>query len=131
MNRAHTLDSETDWGEIVVILTDDDQIASIKDQVFSRSEVTDVIALRYAPIPGIEHCTTAEIFINVDLATHCTRRRGWSPSRELALYLAHGCDHLTGGLDDTEAQRRTMRRRELRWLREAQQLGIVDQLLEV
>ena len=38
--------------------------------------------------------------------------------RELALYLAHGCDHLTGADDATPAGRARMRRRELGWLRE-------------
>jgi probable rRNA maturation factor len=129
MQRAQTRDPETQWGEVVVTLTDDDQIAEIKDRVFNRAEVTDVIALRYDPVPGIEPCTTAELFINVHRATLCTRRQGWNPSRELALYIAHGCDHLTGGVDDTEAEQRTMRRRELRWLREAPQGKLSDLLI--
>jgi len=46
-------------------------------------------------------------------------RRAGGPDRELALYLAHGCDHLAGADDATPRQRAAMRRRELRWLRAA------------
>ncbi len=102
------------------MLTDDTHITEINATVFARKKSTDVIALRYDPIPGIETRTTAELFINVQRAMQCHHRQGWTPSKELALYIAHGCDHLSGGLDDTETQRKQMRRRELRWLRELQ-----------
>jgi ssRNA-specific RNase YbeY (16S rRNA maturation enzyme) len=35
---------------------------------------------------------------------------------ELALYIAHGFDHLSGADDDTPARRAAMRRTEMRWL---------------
>jgi len=131
MTRARRQDSGTHWGDVLVILTDDERIADVKDHVFSRAEVTDVIALRYDPIPGIDTHTTAEIFVNVQRAMQCKlKRRGWSPSKELALYIAHGCDHLTGGVDDTEPERNRMRRRELGWLRQAQAFGVLE-LLDV
>ncbi|MBQ3810327.1 MAG: hypothetical protein II839_05855, partial [Kiritimatiellae bacterium] len=40
----------------------------------------------------------------------------WNADAELALYLAHGFDHLAGSDDATAAGYRAMRRRELRWL---------------
>ena len=58
-----------------------------------------------------------EIIVNAERAWLAgSRRRGWSPSRELALYIAHGCDHLNDERDTTPAGRRRMRRRELHWL---------------
>jgi ssRNA-specific RNase YbeY (16S rRNA maturation enzyme) len=35
---------------------------------------------------------------------------------ELALYIAHGFDHLSGADDNTPARRAAMRRTEMRWL---------------
>jgi len=129
MNRTHRLDRHTTWGNISVILTDDGRIAEVKQQVFGMDEVTDVIALRYDPVPGIETRATAEVFVNVERAAKAGLRRTWTPSKELALYLAHGCDHLAGQSDEDEAQRNRMRRRELRWLREADALGLIDRLV--
>jgi len=129
MSRAHRLDRFTVWGDIVVMLTNDSQIAVVKAHVFDRDEVTDVIALRYEAMPGIDDGATAELFVNVHRACQSPPRRGWSRAQELALYLAHGCDHLTGASDDTEAERIRMRRRELRWLREAGALGLITGLL--
>jgi len=123
------LDRHTDWGDISVILVNDGQIAEVKQRVFGIDEVTDVIALRYDPVPGIEALATAEVFINVERAAGFMRRRAWSASKELALYLAHGSDHLAGQSDETEVERARMRRRELRWLREADALGLIDNLV--
>lgn len=129
MNRARRLDRNTAWGDISVVLTRDGHIAEVKQQVFGLDEVTDVIALRYDPIPGIEEVSTAELFVNVERAVEASARQSWDVSKELALYLAHGCDHLAGQSDDTETERNRMRRRELRWLREANALGLIDRLV--
>lgn len=105
----------TRWGTITLVLTDDAEIADIKLAVFGYREVTDVVTLRYAPSPidpGIE----AELFINVQRAFSRPCRKGWSPLRELSLYIAHGFDHLTGAKDDTPIEQQRMRRRELRWI---------------
>lgn len=129
INRTHRLDKQTLWGEIEVILTDDRHIAAVKEQVFQREEITDVIALRYNPVPGIEKHTSAELFINVQRAAQHRTSTKWNPSKELALYLAHGCDHLAGADDSTKAEYNRMRNRELRWLREASRLNLTDNLI--
>jgi rRNA maturation RNase YbeY len=130
IKRTNRLDKQTRWGDIEVTLTDDARIAEVKKQVFDRSEITDVIALRYDPMPGIDELTSGEIFVNVQRAAGCTlHRNGWSPSKELALYLAHGCDHLAGASDDSPAEYNRMRRRELRWLREADESGLISNLI--
>ncbi len=43
----------------------------------------------------------------------------WSADLELALYVAHGFDHLAGSDDSTAAGYRAMRHRELKWLAKA------------
>jgi rRNA maturation RNase YbeY len=129
IKQTRKLDKSTSWGEINVILLDDKQITEINQQVFSRTKATDVIALRYNPLPGIDDCSTAELFINVQRTNLATTRNGWNPSKELALYIAHGCDHLAGACDDSLEEYNRMRRRELRWLRMATKLGMTDSLI--
>ena len=76
---------------------------------------TDVVAQAYAAVPGV--CgATAELILNAERAQAEGRARAGGPARELALYLAHGLDHLAGADDDTPAARRAMRRRETDWL---------------
>ncbi len=82
------------------------------------------MTFRYAALPGAAARPAAEIVVNVERAMaeglrQAVRRPAWSPGHELALYVAHGCDHLTGADDNDPAARRRMRRRELRWLRAA------------
>lgn len=109
------------WRELAVILTDDAGIAPFNRAVMGHTGATDVITQRYEPVPGEPPGLVGEIVINVEQAwrsgTRLVRTRpSWSPAHELALYLAHGCDHLNDADDATPAQRALMRRRELRWL---------------
>ena len=94
---------------------------------FSRNGTTDVISLRYDPIPGEAAAMTGEVFVNVELAVQATQ---FGPERELALYIAHGIDHLAGESDADPRGRARMRRRELRWLRKAEAADLIEGLLE-
>lgn len=110
--------AERPWQEVTVHLLDDAGIASVNRAVLGHEGTTDVITQRYEPIPGEAGGLVGELFVNVALARRAApRRTGWSADRELALYLAHGCDHLTGADDATPRERARMRRRELAWLR--------------
>ncbi len=108
------------WGEVSVVLVDDAGSRAINKAHLGHDYPTDVISFNFAPIPG-DPATGAcgEIVVNLSQAHRLGRLYGGAP-HELALYLAHGCDHLAGEDDATPAQRQRMRRRELRWLREAQ-----------
>ena len=87
---------------------------------------TDAITLPYAATPAAP--ARAEILLcpavaraaaaGRDPATLLPEERAlpWSADAELALYLAHGFDHLAGSEDAAAAGYRAMRRRELRWL---------------
>jgi ssRNA-specific RNase YbeY (16S rRNA maturation enzyme) len=77
-----------------------------------------------------------EIVVNVERAAeagpgHWPRTRGdrSAIARELALYIAHGCDHLCGADDASRVDRLRMRRRELRWLRAAERDGCLRGLI--
>jgi rRNA maturation RNase YbeY len=126
MARARRADPARDWGELHVILTDNTGILDYNRASFGRDTVTDVITMTYAPAPGMPGWS-GELIVNAELARELGPRYGGA-GRELALYLAHGCNHLTGGLDDTPDERRQMRRRELRWLAAAAKAGLIAPL---
>jgi rRNA maturation RNase YbeY len=108
------------WLELTVILTDDAGMASWNQRVMQHAGSTDVITQRYEPMPGEPPGVRGELLVNVERAWQVAEgaRQGWSANLELALYIAHGCDHLNDAEDTTPAGRRQMRQRELRWLRQ-------------
>lgn len=136
MLRAERLRPEWAWAEVSVALTDDAGITPVNRTFLDHARATDVITFTLAPMPGGGAGACGEMHLNVQRALEEGARRGASAaltagkaSDELALYLAHGCDHLTGADDRTLAQRRRMRRRELLWLAQARRAGLMTELL--
>ena len=116
------------WREVTVILVDDAGMEPLNRQIMQHTGSTDVITQRYEPLPNEPNGVHGELLVNVERAWQVgARRRGWSAARELALYIAHGCDHLNDEDDNTPAARQRMRRRELRWL---QRVTIPSSLIE-
>ena len=76
---------------------------------------TDVVAQAYAALPGV-FPATAEMVVNAERALAEGRRRAGGPARELALYIAHGLDHLAGADDDTPSHHRAMHQHKTTWL---------------
>ena len=71
-----------------------------------------------SPAQSVETAAlTGEIVASGEMAVGRAGEFGWSPERELALYLVHGMLHLCGYDDHTAPQRRTMRRAEAEVLR--------------
>ncbi|NQT94478.1 MAG: rRNA maturation RNAse YbeY [Lentisphaerae bacterium] len=122
------------WGEVSLVFGDDAELASLNERLFGRAGTTDVISLPFASVPGDNAEAGGEIFVNTDQAIRGAaairggRSRRWGPAEELALYMAHGCDHLTGASDLDRPGRARMRRRELRWIAQANKAGLVDGL---
>ena len=112
-NRAFP--AEAPFAELAVVLTDDAAMPAYKAGCFGVRAQTDVVAQAYAAVPGAAPAT-AEIILNAERAHAEGKTRPGGPARELALYLAHGLDHLAGRDDATPARRRAMRRRETAWL---------------
>jgi rRNA maturation RNase YbeY len=104
------------WQEVTIHLLTDESITPINQAIMQHEGPTDVITQRYDATPGEPEGLIGELFINVERACTIQRAKGWTRQQELALYLAHGFDHLTGADDATAQQRTTMRRRERRWL---------------
>lgn len=115
---AQTFAMNGRWQEVTLHLLDDAGIAPINKAIMAHEGATDVITQRYEPLPGEPDGLIGELFVNVERAFRfAPRRTGWSVDRELALYLAHGFDHLAGADDRTPPERARMRRRELTWLK--------------
>lgn len=129
-----------EYGEVAIVLTGDTGIARIHREAMGAKGATDVITLPYAAIP--DGLPTAEIFINADLAhtcgnnrssvelIDCEARRTWSPAHELALYVAHGFDHLAGADDLSPAGFKAMRKREIAWVDKAAARGLVRSIFK-
>jgi len=121
--------AEPEWARaaVAVVLTDDAGIAPVNRTFLDHARTTDVITFTLAPMPGGGTETCGEIHLNLQRAREEGARRGGAAD-ELALYLAHGCDHLTGANDRTLRERRRMRQRELLWIRRARRAGLMDGL---
>lgn len=121
MERVQRLRKEFQWTELSIVLTDD-AIRTLNLEWFGKDTVTDVISFAY-PDAGNEIGDTGEVIINVLQAREEGALRT-SPDHELALYLAHGCHHLTGAEDDTPERKRAMLRLESAWVKKAETLGL-------
>ena len=104
------------WQEVTIHLLTDEGISPVNQAIMNHEGATDVITQRYDTCPGEPEGLIGELFINVQRACTIARPKGWTRQHELALYLAHGFDHLTGADDATANERAAMRRRERRWL---------------
>lgn len=114
--HAHRLDPSIQWDELLVHIVDDAVMIQAHLDYFGKPTVTDVISQCYPPMPG-EKGMVGELVVNLQQALRARKTKYWSPQKELALYFAHGMDHLYGSSDETESDQLRMRRRELRWLR--------------
>lgn len=104
---------------VEVTLQDDEGSAAAHEATMGVSGATDVITQGYDPLPGEAPGVYGELLVNAQRAVEAAPRRpGWSPAREILLYIAHGMDHLSGADDRDESGYARMRRRELGWLRD-------------
>jgi probable rRNA maturation factor len=111
-------DPDTVWQEVTLLLTDDSGITQYNREFFGKDRATDVISFRSEPVPG-EDGVTGDLIVNVERAVQEGPNHD-GISAELALYIAHGFNHLSGADDNTPAKRAAMRRTEMRRLAELQ-----------
>lgn len=114
---------------VTLHLVDDPRMTEINRSVFHREGSTDVIALSYDPIPGEPPLLEGEIFLNVEQADHISQT-GIPLHREVALYLAHACDHLAGSEDDTDEKKETMIKRNQQWVDQAETHDMMTGLID-
>lgn len=104
---------------VTVVLQDDASSDAAHRAIMDTEGATDVITQGYDAMPQEPEGVYGELYVNFERALAAApARRGWSAAKELLLYVAHGMDHLSGADDLDPRERRTMRRRELRWLKE-------------
>ena len=128
MDRINRFERGKGCSCLSILLTDDTGIQPLNRIYLDKTGITDVISLRYSSIPGETGLFSADLIVNIEQAINNSTSR-WSASKELALYIAHGCDHLMGETDSSETGRRRMRRRELGWLKEAAKLNMISDLI--
>jgi probable rRNA maturation factor len=116
-----------EWGEVSIVLVDDEGITQTNREYFGKNRPTDVISFRYDPIPGEDEQLTGDLVVNVDRVVQEGTARG-DINYELALYIAHGFDHLSGAEDDTPEKQKKMRATETAWLRKAKAKGLLARL---
>jgi len=129
------------WQELTIHLLSDSTIAPVHLAVNGVEGATDVITQRYDPFPGEPDGLIGEIFVNLECAAReaekirCEEQTSdgspesgaeWSIDRELALYIAHGCDHLNDNEDISEEGYLAMRTRELSWLDQLRLTPVVN-----
>lgn len=117
-----------------MLFTNNAGIKALNRRYLGDVGATDVLSFCYDPMPGDYGLHVGEIVVNVERAIEETKisaggRNTWTASDELALYIAHGCDHLSGEDDASPRQRTRMRRRELRWLKDAKAAAAFDPLI--
>ena len=118
------------WDEVSIVLVDDEGITQTNREYFGKDRPTDVISFRYDPVPGEVDAWSGDLIVNVDRAMQEGTERG-DINYELALYIAHGFDHLTGAEDDTPEKRKKMHATETAWLRKAAKAGLLSDLIAV
>jgi rRNA maturation RNase YbeY len=128
MERIDPVDASRTWAQLTLILTDHAGMIPVQEACFGKRETTDVVSQVYDPIPPHTAGHSGELVVNVEQAQDCAATPGLP--RELAWYIAHGCHHLAGAVDDTPAQRADMHRREQTWLDEAEALGLLAGLID-
>ena len=110
------------------MLVDDESITQPNHEYFGKNRPTDVISFRYDPIPGEADEWTGDLVVNVDRAMQEGTARS-NVDYELALYIAHGFDHLNGAEDDTPEKKKKMLATETAWLRKAGEAGLITKLI--
>jgi rRNA maturation RNase YbeY len=111
--------SKLAFRSISIILQTDEESDCAHRAIMNVEGATDVITQPFDPMPGEEDGVYGELYVNYERAeSFASKRKNWTPLKELLLYLAHGMDHLSGESDMTRDGRARMRRRELLWLKE-------------
>lgn len=116
------------YDEISIIIINDDKMIDLNKTYFNKNSTTDVISFLYDPIPGEQNLYSGDIIINLDKVVNEGKIRN-NMNYELGFYLAHGFDHLNGNKDNTYIKRLIMHKREKKWLKNADKLNLLDNLI--
>ncbi len=100
-------------GEVSIAVVDDPTIHQLNQKYLQHDYATDVLSFL---LDCDDHRLEGEVIVSAETAERQAGNYGWSPQRELLLYLIHGTLHLVGFDDHTEADRAAMRAQEQHYL---------------
>ncbi len=106
---AFVLDEEDrELGEVSYIFCDDDYLYDINVKYLKHNTLTDIISFDYS----LGKVVSGDIYISVERVEENARDREIEFADELHRIMVHGLLHYIGYKDKTEAQRKTMRKKE-------------------
>jgi probable rRNA maturation factor len=108
-----------------VFLVGDSRIRTLNRQYRGVDSPTDVLAFAMGEgeFAGLHPHILGDVVISVDTASKQAKKAGHSLQEELRLLGVHGTLHLLGYDDETSSGSARMRRRERKYLQEAQDPG--------
>jgi probable rRNA maturation factor len=101
--------------DVTVAFVDNPHIHRLNNQFLKHDEPTDVLTFPYTE-PGAKKLE-GEVVIGYEVATEYAADRGHGVAEELMLYTIHGCLHLCGYDDTTDAAAAEMRAKEREYLK--------------
>lgn len=126
MQKAARLIPDRRWQDISLVIANNKLMTSLNGEFMSETCPTDVLSFCLPPMPEQPELYSGEIFVNAECAMTIGKGDLSATAHELALYIAHGCDHLMDQDDSDAPSRRRMRNRELLWLKKADTLGLLN-----
>ena len=100
--------------KVTLAFVDDAHIHRLNKQFLNHDEPTDVLTFPYTD-PGAK-TLEGEVVIGYEVARANAADRGHAADLELKLYVIHGCLHLCGYDDTTDAVAQEMRAKERQYL---------------
>ena len=100
--------------KVTIALVDNAHIHRLNKQFLDHDEPTDVLTFPYSD-PSAKQ-VEGEIVVGFEIAREYAADRGHAPAQELILYVVHGCLHLCGYDDKTDAAETEMREQEHHYL---------------
>ncbi len=110
-----------------MVFTDHAGITSLHETYLGQQKTTDVISFLYPPSPPAVPGFVGEVIVNVQCAKEVGPHHEGAV-RELARYIAHGCQHLSGAEDHTPLLKKQMQQIEDAWLNTAEKNGLLSPL---
>ena len=100
--------------ELSIVFVDNKYIKKLNKRYLNHNALTDVMAFRLGGTQQIE----GEVYVNLDRAKSQAKDYGVSFANEVGRLVVHGILHLVGYEDRTQAQRRSMKKKEDRYLQQ-------------
>ncbi len=101
-------EEDRELGEVSYIFCDDDYLYDINVKYLKHNTLTDIISFDYS----LGKVVSGDIYISVERVEENARDREIEFADELHRIMVHGLLHYIGYKDKTEAQRKTMRKKE-------------------